>query len=68
MLQVNSLPSEPPGKPENTGVDSLCLLGEFPVPGIELGSPALKGDSLPAELPGKPNHDLKVRNLVSLSS
>ena len=25
-LQVDSLPSEPPGKPEDTGVGSLCLL------------------------------------------
>ena len=30
-LQVDSLPSEPPGKPKNTGVDSLSLLqGNFP--------------------------------------
>ena len=29
-LQVDSLPSEPPGKPKNTGVDSLSLLqGNF---------------------------------------
>ena len=25
-LQVNSSPAEPPGKPKNTGVGSLCLL------------------------------------------
>ena len=25
-LQADSLPSEPPGKPKNTGVDSLSLL------------------------------------------
>ena len=25
-LQVNSLPSEPPGKPKNTGVGGLSLL------------------------------------------
>ena len=25
-LQVGSLPSEPPGKPKNTGVDSISLL------------------------------------------
>ena len=25
-LQADSLPAEPPGKPKNTGVDSLCLL------------------------------------------
>ena len=29
-LQVDSLPTEPPGKPKNTGVDSLSLLqGSF---------------------------------------
>ena len=34
---------------------SLSLLqGIFPLPGIELGSPALQADSLPAELPRKP--------------
>ena len=38
----------------NTGVDSLFLsLGDFPDPGIEMGSPILQADSLPAELPGK---------------
>ena len=28
--------------------------GDFPNPGIEPGSPALKADSLPSEPPGKP--------------
>ena len=28
-------------------------LADFPSPGIEPGSPALKADSLPTELPGK---------------
>ena len=56
-LQADSLPSEPPGKPMNTGVGSLHLLqGNLPDPEIELGSPALQADSLPAELPGKPDH------------
>ena len=60
-LQADSLPSEPPGKPKNTGVGSLSLLqGGYPFsllpdPGIELGSPALQTDSLPTELPGKPH-------------
>ena len=32
-LQAGSLPSEPAGKPKNTGVDSLSLLqGNFPTP------------------------------------
>ena len=53
-LEADSLPSEPPEKPKNTGVGSLTLLqGNLPNPGIELGSPALQVDSLPAELPGK---------------
>ena len=54
-LQVDSLPSEPPKKPKNTGVGSLSLPPvDLPDPGIEPGSPALQADSLPAELPGKP--------------
>ena len=41
-LQADSLPSEPAGKPKNTGVDSLSLLqGNLPDPGIKPGSPAL---------------------------
>ena len=59
-LQADSLPSEPPGKPKNTGVASLSLLQ-----GIETGSPALQVASLPAELPGKPEeaHTLPYLNL-----
>ena len=54
-LQVDSLLSELPGKPKNTGVGSLSLLqGIFLTPGIEPGSPALQMDSLPGELAGKP--------------
>ena len=49
---MDSLPSEPPGKPPNTGV---CMPmpspGDLPDLGIEPGSPALQADSLPAELP-----------------
>ena len=37
-LQADSLPSEPPGKPKNTGVGSLSLLqGIFPTQGLNLG-------------------------------
>ena len=51
---MDSILSEPPRKPQNTGVDKLSLLQEeLPDPGIELGSPALQMDSLPAELPRK---------------
>ena len=55
-LEMDSLPSEPPGKPQNTGV---CMPmpspGDLPDLGIELGSPTLQVDSLPVELPGKPS-------------
>ena len=42
--------------------------GDLPNSGIELGSPALKGDSLPAELPGKNKglHSFKNEFRVSL--
>ena len=54
-LQVNSLPSESPGKPKKTGMGHLSLSpGDLPDPVIEPGSPALQVDSLPAELPRKP--------------
>ena len=50
-LQADSLPSEPPGKPKDTGVGSLSLLqGILTNPGMEPGSPVLQADSLPAEL------------------
>ena len=53
-MQADPLPAEPPGKPKNTGVGSLALLqGDFPNPGIPLGSPALQVDPLPTELSGK---------------
>ena len=56
-LQVDSLPSEPPGRPKNTGVGSLSLLqGIFPTPGIKPRSPALQVDSLPAEQPARPKN------------
>ena len=49
-LHVHSLPPEPPGKPQNTGVGGLTLLQQiFPKPGTKLGSPAFQVDSLPAE-------------------
>ena len=54
-LQANSLPSELPAKPKNTGVGSLALLQRtFLTQEIEPGSPVLQADSLPAELPVKP--------------
>ena len=54
VLQAESLPAEPRGKPKNTGVGSRSLFqGDLPNPGIEPGSPALQGDSLPTGLSGK---------------
>ena len=45
-LQADTLPSEPPGKPMNTGVGSRSLSpGDLSHPGIEPGSPALQADS-----------------------
>ena len=54
-LQVDSLPSEPLGKPKNTGVGSLSLLqGIFPTQELKW-CPALQEHSLPAELPERHN-------------
>ena len=59
-LQVDTLPSEPPGKPwtspgQNTGVGSFIPSpADLPNPGIEPESLALQVDSLPTELSGKP--------------
>ena len=51
-LQVDSLPSEPPGKPKNTGVGSLSLLqGIFPTQGWNPGLPHCR--QIPAKPPGK---------------
>ena len=55
VLQVDSLPFEPPGKPTPSG--------DLPNPGIELGSPALWAYSLPAELPGKPEVHCATKSL-----
>ena len=52
-LQVDSLLSEPPGKPQNTVWVVYPSPGDCPNPGIEPGTPALQADSLPAELSGK---------------
>ena len=55
-LQVNSLQSEPLGKPKNMGLGGLVHSpGNLPDPGIEPGSPALQVGYLPTELPEKPH-------------
>ena len=56
-LQEDSLPSEPPGKPKNTGIGSLSLLqGIFMTQDSNQGlkPPALQVGSLSVKLPGKP--------------
>ena len=53
-LQADSLLSEPPGKPKNTGVGSLSLLQWiFPTREPNPGLLQLQADSFPAEPPGK---------------
>ena len=59
-LQEDSLATEPPGEPKNTGMVSLSLLSRSSNLGIEPGSNALQVDSLPAEQPGKPIFILNV--------
>ena len=62
-LQVDFSPTEPPGKPMNTGVGSLSPSpGDLPDPGTEPGFPTLQADSLPAELPGKPSLVIRKTN------
>ena len=57
LLQADSLLSEPPEKPKNTGVGSLSLLqGIFLTQELNQGLLAMQVDSLPAELPGKPQN------------
>ena len=65
QTQGDSLPSEPPGKPKNTGVGSLIPSPEVLLdPGIEPGSLALQVESLSAELPRKMNVELHANMLV----
>ena len=64
-LQGEPLPSEPPGKPRNIGVDSLSLLqGIFP---NWSRVSCIVGDSLPAELPGKLYYQLIIHKMDMLT-
>ena len=64
-LQVDSLPSDPAGKPKNTGVGSLSLLqGIFPAQGLNPGSPALQADSLLSEPQGIIKKELNVNFIL----
>ena len=53
-LQVDSVPTEPPVKPKNTGVGSLSLLQLISQLRNWTRVSCMQMDSLPAELPGKP--------------
>jgi len=65
-LQVDSLLSEPAGKPKNTGVGSLSLTqGIFPTQESNWGL-TLQTDSLPSELPGKPSVSKTINYFKSL--
>ena len=50
-LQADSLPSEPPGKPKNTGVGSLSLLQQIFLTQGRTGVSCVAGDSLPSAPP-----------------
>ena len=50
-MQADSLPAEPPEKPNNTGMGKPVFSpADLRDLGIKLGSPVLQADSLPAEL------------------
>ena len=49
-LQVDSLPTKPPGNPKKMEWEPLPSPGDLPDPGIKLGSPTLQVDSSSAEL------------------
>ena len=67
-FQANSLPSEPAGKPKNTGVHVYPIPspGELPNPGIKLGCLALQADSLAVELPGKLIYSVNITAITKL--
>ena len=55
VLQADSLPAEPPGKPKNTGVGSLSLLQQiFPTQESNQGLLRCRWILYPSELSGKP--------------
>ena len=62
-LQVDSLLSEPPGKPRTLEWVAYPYSRHHPDPGIKPGSPAFQADSLPAELPGNSILVLKAKIL-----
>ena len=68
-LQVDSLPSEPTGKPKNTGVGSLPLLkGNFLTQVSKQGLLDCRWNSLPAELPAKPSQTIQFSSVAQSRS
>ena len=65
ILQANSLPSEPPGKPKSTAVGSPPFSRDLLNPGIKPGSPALQADSLLPELAHKIHIGYQLQNFHS---
>ena len=64
-LQVDSLPSEPRGKPKNTGVGSLPLLkGNFPTQVSKQGLLDCRRNSSPAELPATPSQPIQFSSVA----
>ena len=66
-LQVDSLATEPAGKPKNTGVGSLSLFQGIFQTREDLGSPVLQADSLTAELLGKPKSKNDIIDFSSMN-
>ena len=65
-IALDSLPSEPPGKPKTTVVGSLPLLqGTFLTTNPTAVS-YMQVDSLPAELPGKPRQNVNYKELGNM--
>ena len=65
-FQADSLPSEPPGKPKNTGVGSLSLLkGIFPTQQSNQGLLYCRQILLPTELWGKPLYIINCNFLLT---
>ena len=54
-LKADSLPSEPPGKPQEYWSKPIVSPRGLRDPGKESWSSTLQAGSLPAELPGKPH-------------
>ena len=61
-LQVDSLPTEPHGKPRNTGMGSLSLLQRIFLTRNQTMVSCIAGGYFPTELSGKP----KIKNKTSL--